>query len=237
MSRCHRLGKQCVPAPYTRKRGSRRQTRATQLEDKIEDLVTLLKTQTTETHPSSSSSPQSPPNPSTTQAKSGATHFPQGHPTPATSPPSLSSPEEEQTYLDLFRDVYLHYFPFVHIPHGTTVGEFKEGKPFLWSVVVGMTCRVTARREGILRGVEEVLARRVVVEHERDVDLLLGVVALLGWWVALLFSPSSSAYPPLLAFTCPRVFPHRHSTLKLIGTGSDTKGRASRTCGSSSTWP
>lgn len=45
--------------------------------------------------------------------------------------------------------------------------------------------------------VEEVLARRVVVAHERGVDLLLGIVAVLGWCVAPFCSP------PLTHFACP----------------------------------
>ncbi|KLU90437.1 hypothetical protein MAPG_10291 [Magnaporthiopsis poae ATCC 64411] len=45
--RCHRLAKQCVPSETIRKRTPRRQivSRTAQLEEKLDDLVTLLKTQ------------------------------------------------------------------------------------------------------------------------------------------------------------------------------------------------
>ena len=93
--------------------------------------------------------------------------------------------------MDLFWTAYLSYFPFVHIPDGTTARSLKASRPVLWLVVVGLTCRSTARRVAIMGRVEEVLAKRVVVGHERGVDLLLGIVAVLGWYVLLsLIHPS-----------------------------------------------
>lgn len=180
-SRCHRLNKQCVPAPHTRKRGGKRRTRTAELEEKIEDLVTLLKSRTGD----SSTSPQTFPAVAEPACFSGP-----GHPTPAPSaaptpegpcPPVYLSPEEEVVCLELFRTEYLAYFPFVHVQDGTTPGSLKASRPVLWLVVVGLTCKSTAGRVAAMGRVEEVLARRVVVGHERGVDVLLGIVAVLGW--------------------------------------------------------
>lgn len=176
------MDKQCVPAPYTRKRSSKRRTRTAELEEKIEDLVTLLKSQTGE----KSASPQSAP----AGVEPAACASGLGHPTPSSSAastpegpyPSVDlSPEEEAVSLDLFRTMYLSYFPFVHIPDDTTARCLKRSRPVLWLVVVGLTCRSTARRVATMGRVEEILARRVVAGHERGVDLLLGIVAVLGW--------------------------------------------------------
>lgn len=184
------MDKECVPAPYTRKRGGKRKTRTAELEEKIEDLVTLLKSQTGD----KSKSQQ----PSTSDLEPYPSDC--GHPTPSPSaastpegpyPPVDLSPEEEAGCLDLFWTTYLSYFPFVHIPDGTTARSLKASRPVLWLVVVGLTCRSTARRVAIMGRVEEVLAKRVVVGHERGVDLLLGIVAVLGWYVLLsLIHPS-----------------------------------------------
>lgn len=40
--RCHRLGKTCQPATFVRKVGSQKVGRKSQLEDKLDSLVTLL---------------------------------------------------------------------------------------------------------------------------------------------------------------------------------------------------
>lgn len=180
-SRCHRLNKQCVPAPHTRKRGDKRRTRTADLEEKIEDLVTLLKTRTGDT----STTPQVPPagaEPACFSGPGQPTPSPSAAPTPEGPylPIDLSS-EEEAMCLELFRTEYLAYFPFVHIPDGTTPRSFKASRPVLWLVVVGLTCRSTARRVAAMGRVEEVLAGRIVVGHERGVDVLLGIVAVLGW--------------------------------------------------------
>lgn len=70
--RCHRLAKQCVPSETVRKRTPRRQivSRTAQLEEKLDDLVTLLKTQR--------------------QAKDGAGSTSAQGPSPRTAPPSRS---------------------------------------------------------------------------------------------------------------------------------------------------
>jgi hypothetical protein len=42
LNRCHRLSKSCQPATFVRKAGSQRTARKSQLEDKLDSLVTLL---------------------------------------------------------------------------------------------------------------------------------------------------------------------------------------------------
>ncbi|KND92192.1 hypothetical protein TOPH_03057 [Tolypocladium ophioglossoides CBS 100239] len=71
------------------------------------------------------------------------------------------TPEEAEVYLSKFRD-WLTNFPFMHMPPGLTAKDLRRERPFLWMV-------------------REEVARRLVLNHERTMDMLLGLLAYLGW--------------------------------------------------------
>lgn len=117
-----------------------------------------------------------------------ATAFPAGQPpgnvparpvVPQEHPENVSEFEAEET-LQRFRS-QLKYFPFVHLPPTTTAADLQQSRPFLWICILAVSTRSSAKQAALSRKVQRIIADRLVVQHERNLDLLLGLLAILGW--------------------------------------------------------
>ncbi|OTB01589.1 hypothetical protein M426DRAFT_323349, partial [Hypoxylon sp. CI-4A] len=228
--RCHRLGKPCESAPAVRKRKARRTppppppaaaaaarpapaaapALGTRIEEKLDDLVTLLRSQRSEKQTQvDQNTPQSmPPEEATAGIYSAAS-------TPATtrenpdivldtdagvmhilrpdSPPMSSSvisddvsvhqvPEGVgEEQLDVFRDIFIPMFPAVHLPVTTSAAQLRSEKPFLWLVIMALTSRDVAQQFAMGETIWQVISRRIVSQNYADLDLLLGVVCFAAW--------------------------------------------------------
>lgn len=196
-----------------RKRGVKKQAstnRKAQLEDKLEDLVTLLRAQQSGNQLAANSiagvsGPQSeavnsqlqPPLsnksifsgqghqvnfPTVTPAASASSdHVIETRETPpaATFEPSSSQAEE---YLRRFCAQNLQQFPFYYIPSTTTAAQLQHEKPFFWLAIQTVSCtNASAQQIYLSTKFRETIAKRVVVDGERNIDLLLGLLAFLPW--------------------------------------------------------
>lgn len=108
-------------------------------------------------------------------------------PAASAEPPSMPSciyqpsAAEATERLMTFRRYMLIFFPFVYLPATVTSEQLRETYPFLWFSIMAITCRNVDRRLAMAEAVERFVAQKMVVDHEKSMDLLLGLLAMLGW--------------------------------------------------------
>lgn len=93
------------------------------------------------------------------------------------------SPKEAEESLREFRTKRLPYFPFVHIPFSTTPEKLREERPFLWLCIIAVCAKSISKQTDLYTRIRELVAKKVVAEFERSVDLLLGLLTCIGWLV------------------------------------------------------
>ncbi|KAI1146468.1 hypothetical protein F4825DRAFT_193988 [Nemania diffusa] len=252
--RCARLGRECKPSNTVRKRGgagSRRAagrsassdvpngisaaSRAANLEQKLEDLVAILKAQTGSTPAQASSQPDagqphrqgipdqnaraelgvvpasgpgrrsnnmgngiaaSGPTVITPASTSYATcSTADSTPSPLSAPAddTLTSTAEAEATLAFFRQHHLKTFPFVYIPPDTTAAQLQRDRPYLWLNISAICCRSPIKQASLSLRTRSELAHRILITCERNIDILLGAICLLGWTTHLCFKPTMSA--------------------------------------------
>lgn len=92
------------------------------------------------------------------------------------------SPIEAEECLTVFNTTQLHYFPFVYIPPTTTAQQLRQERPFLWLCIMAITSRSTSQQQALDTKIKHTLMQRMLFEFERNVDLLLGLLAYIGWY-------------------------------------------------------
>ncbi|KAK3192199.1 hypothetical protein K4F52_001829 [Lecanicillium sp. MT-2017a] len=239
--RCRRLGKTCQPIDTARRKTTKKATasRTAQLEEKLDDLVSILKSsQTPQSHshsqssalPPSQSRPQShsqpPPQQQTqygqqqqpqqlqnnTSAFSSVKYLPTYPEKPnfTTALDSLAhaasserqvpgvdysavaaaasgncphmepSPQQAEDALAKFR-TWLPNFPFVHLPPAMTAAALRTERPFLWLSIMTFSVTSYQQHQYLRERVRREISERVIINHERTMDILLGLIAYLGW--------------------------------------------------------
>ncbi|KAI5865361.1 hypothetical protein GGS23DRAFT_594894 [Durotheca rogersii] len=223
--RCQRLGKECHPSVGVRKRSVRRpaSSRAAHLEEKLDDLVSILRAQAAG-NPALSSyrAPVDAQLPGVATGgnpnigaglnmnwniggiSGGNKAVINGHGLPSSEIPvphrypgsassystprsvassqdmSLSPAEAEET-LQLFRDKFLKFFPFMYLSPETTAADLERTKPFLWLNIRTICCKSISQKAALCQRVREVAAQRILVDLDRNMDVLLGLLTYLGW--------------------------------------------------------
>ncbi|KAF2703314.1 hypothetical protein K504DRAFT_392946 [Pleomassaria siparia CBS 279.74] len=206
--RCHRLGKECAPVELVRKRRSRKTTpaaRRSQLEDKLSDLVSLLQAQhappptNSVNHTGLHTTPLVSSHSANTPARDGSIYqVPYQMPTPITmaskstahvSPASnnegmytnTDSHIDAEQYLHTFRTYHLKSFPFLHLPNDMTVSEMQRERPFLWMNIQAVCTQSPAAQANLGIQIRRMLATKIIMEGERSLDLLLGLLVFTAW--------------------------------------------------------
>ncbi|RFU29964.1 hypothetical protein B7463_g6352, partial [Scytalidium lignicola] len=99
--------------------------------------------------------------------------------------PAISKPfnidDGGDELLNLFRDHMYAFFPFVVIPQTMTAKELYEQRPYLYHAILAITTREPALQRARGKDIMRELAERYVVNGERTLDLLLGVLTYAGW--------------------------------------------------------
>lgn len=103
--------------------------------------------------------------------------------TPNTSTPNLGelSPAKAEFFLEKFRTLHLKFFPFFHIPAEMTALQLQAERPFLWLNIRAVCTQSVAEQSALGVRIREIIAKEVVVECERSIDLLLGLLCYIGW--------------------------------------------------------
>ncbi|KAH7127862.1 hypothetical protein B0J13DRAFT_564629 [Dactylonectria estremocensis] len=225
--RCHRLCIDCQPSSLGRKlpmrRGQPNGSKNNHIEEKLGELVTLLKSQvgvlgnssattSTTTTPSSTesqpqlvvtNSAQHIPDPSPIHIKqSSQPDTRQQIPPPpadfsaqfllcAPAAPSFTfqfpnavpelPPLEAQQTLGNFRKCHLQTFPFLHLPDGLNAQQLISQRPCLWLAIRVICSKSSSEKSDLDTQFRAMISQRVLIDADRDLDLLLGLVAWLSW--------------------------------------------------------
>lgn len=97
------------------------------------------------------------------------------------SPLYMPTAREAQDNFETFRSYMLPFLPFMHMPPTMTVHHLQHYYPFLWFNVMTATCLNVDQQRGMAAAATKFLAQKVVVESEKSLDLLLGVLASIAW--------------------------------------------------------
>lgn len=200
VSRCNRLAKECTPSTTVRKAGaSKRRSRKSQIEEKLDGLVSLLQSQ----NPGRLAEDSGGATPSTTSLDSERHGLHQGLASRSGHDPSISlpsasrrtflgpeseryeiqelSPTSAERRLQRFRTHHLVLFPMLRIPGHETARSFQAQRPFLWLNICAVCAGSVAEQYALGQKVREILAKRVIVDCSRDLDLLEGLLVFLSW--------------------------------------------------------
>ncbi|KAF7542206.1 hypothetical protein G7Z17_g11789 [Cylindrodendrum hubeiense] len=212
--RCHRLGKSCQPMTTSRKRIAKKVTasRTAQLEEKLDDLVSILRATQSNNHqtPPSASTPSfasssmtltsrldslaAAATSSTSQNIDSSLPHTFNQPNPMESipmntvPPDINetyqlpepTPAEAEIYFSKFRD-WMKNFPFMIFSPETTAASLREERPFLWLCIMNITSMSAPQQLLMKERVRQDVATRVIINHERTMDILLGLITYLAW--------------------------------------------------------
>ncbi|KAF9880075.1 hypothetical protein CkaCkLH20_02029 [Colletotrichum karsti] len=93
----------------------------------------------------------------------------------------LPSPDEAEALFEAFRGQNLRYFPFLHFRSTMTARELRAEKPFLWICIMTVASRVASQQLALGQRVRHIVGQKLLVENERSIDYLLGLLCVLGW--------------------------------------------------------
>lgn len=226
---------ECVPSVSVRRLASRRVpgSRTAQikhLEDKIEDLATLLRSQTSDkatahavpdvvgirtpapsTHSlycesvtddsaasvdgrgsspnvfvpvpeagaHSTSKPTDPVVSEINVSPLPASHFDKPSILTSSFEPSALQAEER---LSFFRRHMLSLFPLTYLPAEMTAKEVRERSPFLWFNIMATTAKTAGEQSAMSDSIKRFVAQKLVVDNEKNLDLLLGLIVFICWY-------------------------------------------------------
>ena len=91
--------------------------------------------------------------------------------------------EEDRTdqILNIYRNELVQYFPFVIVPQ-ISASEFRKERPFLFkSIAVAAAYRYGPCPKSLSKDIFKELSERVLIEGEKSLDLLQGLLALIAW--------------------------------------------------------
>jgi len=102
------------------------------------------------------------------------------------SPLSLNlSCAEADDLLHVFQTQMTEYFPFVIVPAGTRTQDLRDDKPFLFATIMLAASRKKLSLEEMTGSrLMEYLGVRMLLNGEKSLDLLQGLLVYLAWYVS-----------------------------------------------------
>ena len=92
------------------------------------------------------------------------------------------SPVVAEECLASFHAYKSKYFPFVYIPPTTTALQLRQERPFLWLCIMTIASRSTSQQQVLGNKIRDTLAQEMLLKSEQSIDLLLGLLAYIGWY-------------------------------------------------------
>lgn len=93
----------------------------------------------------------------------------------------LLSIQDVETYLNRFREMCSH-FPFVTIPHDTTVYMMFKDRPLLLHSALAVSASSDFHLQKVLeKSFKELMLRKLMLDAEKSIDLLQSILVCLGW--------------------------------------------------------
>ncbi|KAF2110751.1 hypothetical protein BDV96DRAFT_199245 [Lophiotrema nucula] len=94
---------------------------------------------------------------------------------------ALLSRIDAEAMLKEFRTKYLRSFPFMYLPEMTTAADLARDKPLLYFTICAITIKSHDAQVRLGYQLKEALAKAVVVEGERSIDILLALISYAAW--------------------------------------------------------
>ena len=91
------------------------------------------------------------------------------------------SADEAEKLLNVFQTQMLGHFPFMKMPAYSSSHHFRAEHPFLWLCIMAVTSKSTEQQLAFGKEVRLSLSRKMLVESERSLDLLFGILVFTGW--------------------------------------------------------
>lgn len=139
-----------------------------QLEDKLDDLVSLLRTHTA-------------PSAATSSGDSTLLTPPSLNVSPQTFSGVVAESVLTEHQLHYFREHHLKYFPFMLLPHNITADHLQQEKPVLSLTIRTICTKAVSQQTKLSKLCRETLAEKVFVNGERSLDLLQGCIVCTAW--------------------------------------------------------
>ncbi|KAJ5224376.1 uncharacterized protein N7469_007879 [Penicillium citrinum] len=169
--RCCRLGKQCsgqVPGAQRRPPSAKRNAEISVLEAKVDRMAALLA--------ASTSSVFNPSELGTSVGESSNRLY--------AGIPTASTEDEGDIILRIFNTQMVHLFPFVVIAPHVTAEQLRQDKPFLFLNISMVACQKSSQQRELYRIIKEYVAEHIVLQNERSLDLLQGLLVFLAWFIS-----------------------------------------------------
>lgn len=194
--RCHRLNKECRPS--TRVRKTKPLSKKAQLQQQVDGLLSLLSNKKDSSLSSTIDSDtkllsQEPEAPVISDSAYNSSY---NHITAAVLPlaplsvhndtelqaPNLTVMDEEDM-LHAFRTEKLQFLPFMNIPPSNikSAQQLKQESPFLWRCITAIQTKDRARQTELIIQLRRVAGERLLVDCQKDIDLLQGLLVYLAW--------------------------------------------------------
>lgn len=90
--------------------------------------------------------------------------------------------EDPEKLLCIFRDEMNPNFPFISIPGSVSVDEMRKDQPSLLTAVMAVTSRDSSNQLALGKILMQQIADRMVINGERNMDLLLAILTFAGWY-------------------------------------------------------
>ncbi|KAK1966081.1 hypothetical protein LY78DRAFT_693024 [Colletotrichum sublineola] len=175
--RCQRLAKDCVPSNHKRAQKSTVNddgpSQSSQLEAKIDGLVSLI---TNKTHATSTGSVLSSGN-----IPLSVTLSPQADGDLLSYINDLSLSINDEDILSHFRKTHHPHLPFLSLPSDSSPSPLRQERPFLWLCLVAVSESHTLSQATLNDKVRSVVAQRIVLNLERNLELLQGLLVCIAW--------------------------------------------------------
>lgn len=189
-NRCNRLNKRCVFTLETpRDTGSPITPRAGPLEEKLDQLVSLLQNQQnsrlneTQSPPQHNSRTAAPIGPREDHTPTHDSLYPQSVPGSLASCLGEPSPLQADEYLAIFRTHMLRFFPAFRLEPDIVSQQLKQEKPFLWLCIMCVACTSTSHQLLLGDSIKQIVAREIVYKSQKNMDFLLGLLVFIAWLV------------------------------------------------------
>jgi hypothetical protein len=188
--RCQRLKKDCLPSTSIRNSKIKKPpiSRTVRLEEKVDGLFSLLRSQANvaDQQPGLSNATSVLSSPPTQvgipklQSNVGVSPSPISEDVLICTIPGTMAEEN----LNTFRRAFLPFIPFVQIPAAMNSSDLRLQKPFLWLVIMSLTTKSAAQQLAMGDTIRQIVSGKVVAEHEKSLDVLLGLICYVAWSVA-----------------------------------------------------
>jgi hypothetical protein len=160
-----------MPSSTVRKRGLKitSASKRSKLEDKLDEVVSLLRTQRTAgptVSPDESLIPT--PDSSIPPAAAAVDHY------------AVSERMSGRQLAD-FRDNHLPCFPFMYLPDNVSTDYIQLHYPILCLAIRVVCTKAITQQSPLSKQLREILASKIIVYGERNMDLLLSLIISIAW--------------------------------------------------------